>query len=383
MSDARAGIACARWTQLTGWLRGLPERHGRTTLILLVAILVLGFGLRAYRVVEPLPTPGDDSRAYYALSKALYEEGSFGGPELRRLQRLVAGSAAALRRQLLRDRRRPRRDGADRRAALRPGARSSSSTCSAGGSTAARPACSPPSPSPSTHPSSTRPGRSSASRRRSSPCRRRCSPSSGRASSRGCAPWLLPGFLFGLTALIRPEYLLVGIAFAVLALIRVGRERGWQPGPGRRPALLAAGPAAADRPLDGPQPGRPRPHGADLDRRRQGALRRHLPARRRRIPAGQGDARASATCSRDLEPGLRGARPRRPDAALRPRRRPATRSCPATRRWARSARRTSPSTSAKTRSSYAGDDRAQGLADVEQRRRRGDEQHRRAGRADR
>jgi hypothetical protein len=36
--------------------------------------------------------------------------------------------------------------------------------------------------------------------------------------------------LFGLTALIRPEYLLVGIAFALLALIRIGRARGWKPG---------------------------------------------------------------------------------------------------------------------------------------------------------
>jgi hypothetical protein len=64
---------------LSAWLRSLPERHGRVTLILLAAILALGFGLRAYRVVEPLATPGDDSRAYYALSKGLYEEGSYGG----------------------------------------------------------------------------------------------------------------------------------------------------------------------------------------------------------------------------------------------------------------------------------------------------------------
>ncbi|MFP5388380.1 MAG: ArnT family glycosyltransferase, partial [Thermoleophilia bacterium] len=62
------------------WLRGLPERHGRKTLVLLTAILLLGFGLRAYRVVEPLPTPGDDAHAYYALAKSLYTEGSFGGP---------------------------------------------------------------------------------------------------------------------------------------------------------------------------------------------------------------------------------------------------------------------------------------------------------------
>jgi hypothetical protein len=36
--------------------------------------------------------------------------------------------------------------------------------------------------------------------------------------------------LFGLTAMFRPEYLLVGVAFAVLALIRIGRARGWKPG---------------------------------------------------------------------------------------------------------------------------------------------------------
>ena len=65
------------------WVRSLPERHGRVTLILLAAILVLGFGLRAYRVVEPLETPGDDARAYFALSKSLYEEGSYGGPTFR------------------------------------------------------------------------------------------------------------------------------------------------------------------------------------------------------------------------------------------------------------------------------------------------------------
>src|SRR3954465_3173436 len=62
------------------WLLSPPERHGRRTLLLLAAILLLGFGLRAYRVVEPLPTPGDDAHAYYALSKSLYTEGSFGGP---------------------------------------------------------------------------------------------------------------------------------------------------------------------------------------------------------------------------------------------------------------------------------------------------------------
>src|SRR5690606_32363390 len=41
---------------------------------------------------------------------------------------------------------------------------------------------------------------------------------------------LLPGFLFGLTALIRPEYLLVGVAFAVLAALRLALRDGWRTG---------------------------------------------------------------------------------------------------------------------------------------------------------
>ena len=52
--------------------------------------------------------------------------------------------------------------------------------------------------------------------------------------------WLLPGLLFGLTALIRPEYLVVGVAFAALAAIRVGQERGWQPGLAGAGLLVAA-----------------------------------------------------------------------------------------------------------------------------------------------
>ncbi len=43
--------------------------------------------------------------------------------------------------------------------------------------------------------------------------------------------WLLPGFLLGLTALVRPEYLAFGAVFAALALARAWRDRGgWRPG---------------------------------------------------------------------------------------------------------------------------------------------------------
>ena len=40
--------------------------------------------------------------------------------------------------------------------------------------------------------------------------------------------------------MFRPEYLFVGAAFVVLAAIRVGRARGWQPGLAGAGLLLAA-----------------------------------------------------------------------------------------------------------------------------------------------
>ncbi len=227
---------------LKKWLRGLPERHGRKTLILLAAILLLGFGLRAYRVVEPLPTPGDDAHAYYALSKSLYTEGSFGGPTFKdpsdwspgapllyaasfyatagaregtaRIVELLLGLATIVVAYLL-----------GRRIACRP----------AGLLAAFAVAVYPPfihsvgalysePPAMFTLPAAVLAFLWAGDQldTRSSPAR-----------------WLLPGALFGLTAMFRPEYLLVGVAFAVLALIRIGRARGWKPGLAAA-ALLAA-----------------------------------------------------------------------------------------------------------------------------------------------
>jgi 4-amino-4-deoxy-L-arabinose transferase-like glycosyltransferase len=245
------------------WVRGLPERHGRRTLLALAAILLLGFGLRAYRVVEPLPTPGDDAHAYYALAKSLYTEGSFGGPSFEdpsdwspgapllyaasfyatagaregtaRIVELLLGLATVIVAYLL-----------GRRISCRPAGllaafavavyppfihsvgalyseppamftlsaavlaflwasdgldiRSSRGWRGAGGSRTARGLPAGP-PVPGQDP------------------RAEC-----------LARWLVPGLLFGLTALIRPEYLLVGAAFAVLALVRIWHARGWRRG---------------------------------------------------------------------------------------------------------------------------------------------------------
>ncbi|HEY2335236.1 MAG TPA: glycosyltransferase family 39 protein [Solirubrobacterales bacterium] len=248
---------------LKRWLRGLPERHGRKTLLALAAILVLGFGLRAYRVVEPLPTPGDDAHAYYALAKSLYAEGSFGGPTFEdptdwspgapllyatsfyatagaregtaRIVELLLGLATIVVVYLL-----------GRRIACRP----------AGLLAAFAVAVYPPfihsvgalysePPAMLTLPAAVlaflwasdgldpRPSRGwrGAGGSRTAPGLP-AGPPAPRQDPRAWAPatrWLVPGFLFGLTALIRPEYLLVGAAFAVLALIRIGRACGWRP----------------------------------------------------------------------------------------------------------------------------------------------------------
>jgi 4-amino-4-deoxy-L-arabinose transferase-like glycosyltransferase len=220
-------------------IRSLPARHGRTTLILLALILALGFGLRAYRVVEPLQTPGDDARAYFALSKALYEEGSYGGPEFddasdwspgapllyaaafyatggaregtARIVELLLGLAAIVVAYLL-----------GRRINCRP----------AGLIAAFGVAVYP----PFIH---------STGALFSEPPAMLTLPAAvlaflWAAEQERLRVWLLPGLLFGLTALIRPDYLPVGIAFVILAAIRVGRERGWQPGLAGAGLLAAA-----------------------------------------------------------------------------------------------------------------------------------------------
>ncbi|HEX2096722.1 MAG TPA: hypothetical protein VHF50_05075, partial [Solirubrobacterales bacterium] len=245
------------------WIVSLSERHGRTTLILLAAILALGFGLRAYRVVEPLATPGDDSRAYFALSKALYEEGSYGGPEFRdssdwspgapllyagsfyatggaregtaRIVELLCGLGSILLVYLL-----GRRLGA----AVGGGAMAPPAGLLAAFAAAVYP--------PFIHSTGalfseppamlTLPAAVLAFLWASGPSGRRAGPVAGQGPSSSQAAgedpmphatrarWLLPGFLFGLTALIRPEYLLVGAAFAALAAVWAWRERGWRLG---------------------------------------------------------------------------------------------------------------------------------------------------------
>lgn len=237
-------------TALTDRIRALPGRYGKTTLIALALITVVGLGARAYVVANPVTNPADDSHAYYALAKALYEEGSFGGPEFRdpsdwspgapllyaasfyatggaregtaRIVEALMGVAAILVVFAL-----GRRLGAA--ASPRAGPRLGSAVgLLAAGAVAVYP--------PFIH---------STGELMSEPPAILTLPAAVLAflwASEGerLRAWLVPGLLFGLTAMFRPEYLFVGVAFVVLAGLRVGMARGWRPGLAGAGLLVAA-----------------------------------------------------------------------------------------------------------------------------------------------
>ena len=205
------------------WIRNLPHSRGRRTLLCLAMIMILGLGLRSYRVVDPLATPSADSHAYYALSKALYVEGSYGGPEFRDSSDWSPGApllyAAAFYATGGPGKAPP---GSSRLCSV--SRQSPPSFSSVSGSPDGGSDCSPHSGSPIYPPFIHTTGELM-----SEPPAMLTLPLAVLAffwasDRRSLWSWLLPGFLFGLTALIRPDYLPVAIAFAALAAIRVGRR---------------------------------------------------------------------------------------------------------------------------------------------------------------
>jgi 4-amino-4-deoxy-L-arabinose transferase-like glycosyltransferase len=224
---------------LSHWIRALPQRYGKRTLVALAAIALLGLVVRAYVVVEPVEHPGDDSRAYYALSKALYEEQSFGGPEFRDSSDWSPGApflyAAAYYATG------GAREGTARAVEALLGVATILVVFALGWRLGGRAhgrrvglfaalvvAVYPPfihstgvvmsePPAMLTLPAAVLAFLWASERERT-------------------WAWLAPGLLFGLTAMFRPEYLFVGAAFVVLAAIRTalgtGRDdrRGWRPG---------------------------------------------------------------------------------------------------------------------------------------------------------
>ena len=221
------------------WIRALPERHGRTALILLAAILALGFGLRAYRVVEPLPVPGDDAHAYYALSKSLYEEGSYGGPRFENPSDWSPGAPLLYAASFFATG--GPREGTARILELLLGLAAIVTVYLLGRRLNCRPAGLIAAFCVAVYP----PFIHSTGALYSEPPAIFTLPAAVLAflwasDQRRLRAWLLPGLMFGLTALIRPDYLPVGIAFVLLAAIRIGRDRGWQPGLAAAALALAA-----------------------------------------------------------------------------------------------------------------------------------------------
>jgi 4-amino-4-deoxy-L-arabinose transferase-like glycosyltransferase len=221
-------------------IRALPRRYGRRTLVALALIAVLGLGLRAYAVVHPVANPADDSHAYYGLAKALYEEGSYGGPEFHdssdwspgapllyaasffltggahegtaRIVEALMGTAAIL-------------------VVFALGERLGGPATSRGRWTGLIAGF-----AIAVYPSFIH----STGELMSEPPAILTLPAAVLAflwASEHERPWawLVPGLLFGLTAMFRPEYLFVAAVFVVLAAIRTWVARG------ARPALAGAG----------------------------------------------------------------------------------------------------------------------------------------------
>jgi 4-amino-4-deoxy-L-arabinose transferase-like glycosyltransferase len=240
-------------------IRALPQRYGRRTLIALGAIALLGLVVRAYVVVNPVEHPADDSRAYYALAKALYEEQSFGGPEFRDSSDWSPGApllyAAAFYATG------GAREGTARivEALLgvatilvvfalgwRLGGRAHGRW--AGLFAALAVAVYPPfihttgelmsePPAMLTLPMAVLAFLWASDRQQSAVA---VAPGARDEIRPRLWPWLVPGFLFGLTAMFRPEYLLVGGAFVVLAAVGTWRRSEWRLGLGAAVALLVA-----------------------------------------------------------------------------------------------------------------------------------------------
>jgi len=241
---------------LADWARSLPQRYGKRTLIALAAIALLGLVVRAYVVVNPVEHPADDSHAYYALSKALYTEQSFGGPEFRDSSDWSPGApflyAAAYYATG------GAREGTARIVEALLGIATILVVFALGWRLGGRElgrwvglfaafavAVYPPfihttgelmsePPAMLTLPAAILAFLWASDREANAVV------PGMRGQLRSVWPWAVPGFLFGLTAMFRPEYLLVAAAFVVLAAIREWRKGGWQLGLAGAAVLLVA-----------------------------------------------------------------------------------------------------------------------------------------------
>jgi 4-amino-4-deoxy-L-arabinose transferase-like glycosyltransferase len=235
------------------WIRALPQRYGKRTLIALGLIALLGLVVRAYVVINPVEHPGDDSRAYYGLSKALYEEQSFGGPQFHDSSDWSPGAPFLYAASFYATG--GAREGAARIVEALLGVATILVVFALGWRLGGRElgrwvglfaafavAIYPPfihstgelmsePPAMLTLPAAILAFFWAGDRSRKRPA-------SGLPGQ--LWPWLVPGLLFGLTAMFRPEYLLVGAVFVGLAGVRIWEQREWRLGLAGAAVLLVA-----------------------------------------------------------------------------------------------------------------------------------------------
>jgi 4-amino-4-deoxy-L-arabinose transferase-like glycosyltransferase len=243
-------------TALADWIRALPQHYGKRTLIALGAIALLGLVVRAYVVVNPVEHPGDDSRAYYALSKALYTEQSFGGPEFEDSSDWSPGAPFLYAASFYATG--GAREGTARIVAALLGVATILVVFALGWRLDGRAhgrfaglfaafavAVYPPflhttgelmsePPAMLTLPAAILAFLWACDRSANR------SASGMRGQNASWWVWAAPGALFGLTAMFRPEYLLVGAAFVVLAAVHEWRQREWRLGLAGAAVLLVA-----------------------------------------------------------------------------------------------------------------------------------------------
>ncbi len=225
------------------WIRALPQRYGKRTLIALGLIALLGLAVRAYVVVNPVEHPGDDSRAYYALSKALYTEQSFGGPEFDDSSDWSPGAPFLYAASFYATG--GAREGTARIVEALLGVATILVVFALGwrlgGRELGRWAGLFAAFAVAVYP----PFLHSTGELMSEPPAMLTLPAAILAffwagDREGTWRWLLPGLLFGLTAMFRPEYLLVGAVFVGLAGIRIWEQREWRLGLAGAAVLLVA-----------------------------------------------------------------------------------------------------------------------------------------------
>jgi 4-amino-4-deoxy-L-arabinose transferase-like glycosyltransferase len=243
-------------TALADWFRALPQRYGTRTLVALGVIALLGLVVRAYAVVNPVEHPADDSHAYYALSKALYTEQSFGGPEFHDSSDWSPGAPFLYAASFYATG--GAREGTARIVEALLGIATILVVFALGWRLGGRElgrwvglfaavavAVYPPfihttgelmsePPAMLTLPAAILAFLWASDRQADAVV------PGMRGQLRDAWPWLVPGLLFGLTAMFRPEYLLVGAAFVVLAALREWQRRGWRVGLAGAAVLLVA-----------------------------------------------------------------------------------------------------------------------------------------------